>query len=571
MEDESPVGSPILVLDKSDPVFNSESEDENVSYSVIDVERRERMVETFSWSPQGRGAEAECKISIEEFRIRIKNLCQDYFLDFKTQDFINGLKCISCPSLHNLVIVITIRMALDYSLSVQQQVSALLTILKDSHLITQQQIEDGLEKLIQSIDDICLDAPYSPERLECLVDCAIVDGIIPSNFRCRYPEAFLNKLIELRKIPENNSKEIFNSNEVEGLNLHLKTLRTFKSFILENEEDFFSSGFNISEVEKILSDAHLAAYRTAFWNGIDWTASSFAEKYSSETNSVPSTLCFNHEFVKNIVISSMSRNNLQRELVSNGLNLLSPSIINSVDISLGFMRILGNLDDLSLDVLNACDLTTKFIARCIVDELLPPSFITVNSILHMGGPGGTQALNMTEQFLRNKPRNLLRHQTQNIWLQNEEVKEDILIKMEVTKALDKYSISLDKRECIKTLHSLPLTQTNKKYLVKYVILHFIEKVSLDPDDQSSSYTVNDQFKNNFVEFCDREMRAGISLLEYLLSQGFLDEDTILEGFHVYLDTKPEFKSTDQRTQEVFSVFVSKAIERALLPHNWKAN
>ncbi|KAH8581855.1 MA3 domain containing [Cryptosporidium sp. chipmunk genotype I] len=569
MEDESPVGSPILILDKKDPVFNSESEDENVSYSVIDVEKRERMVETFSWSPQGRGTEAECKISIEEFRIRIKNLCQDYFLDFKTQDFINGLKCISCPSLHNLVIVIAIRMALDYSLSVQQQVSALLTILKDSHLITQQQIEDGLEKLIQSIDDICLDAPYSPERLECLVDCAIVDGIIPSNFRCRYPEAFLNKLIELRRIPEHNSQEICNGNEIEGLNLHLKTLRTFKSFILENEEDFFSSGFNVAEVEKIISDAHLAAYKTAFWNGIDWTASSFAEKATIETDSVPSTLCFNHEFVKNIVIASMSRNNLQRELVSNGLNLLSPSIINSVDISIGFMRILGNLDDLSLDVLNACDLTTKFITRCIVDELLPPSFITVNSILHMGGPGGTQALNMSEQFLRNKPRNLLRHQTQNIWLHDGEMKEDILIKMKVTQVLDKYSICLDKRECIKTLHSLPLTQKNKKYLVKYTIIHFIEKILSALDDSLSNSTAGDQINNSFVEFCDREMRAGISLLEYLLSQGFLDEETIMEGFHIYLDTSPDLVSINPRTQEVFSVFVSKAIERALLPFNWK--
>ncbi|OII71805.1 MA3 domain containing protein [Cryptosporidium ubiquitum] len=569
MEDESPIGSPILILDKKDPVFNSESEDENVSYSVIDVEKRERMVEAFSWSPQGRGAEAECKISIEEFRIRIKNLCQDYFLDYKTQDFINGLKCISCPSLHNLVIVIAVRMALDYSLSVQQQVSALLTILKDSHLITQQQIEDGLEKLIQSIDDICLDAPYSPERLECLVDCAIVDGIIPSNFRCRYPEAFLNKLIELRRVPDSNLQEICSANEINGLILHLKTLRKFKSFILENEEDFFSSGFNVAEVEKIISDAHLAAYRTAFWNGIDWTSNSFADK-ASENDLVPSTLCFNHEFVKNIVIASMSRNNLQRELVSNGLNLLSPSIINSVDISIGFMRLLGNLDDLSLDVLNACDLTTKFITRCIVDELLPPSFITVNSILHMGGPGGTQALNMSEQFLRNKPRNLLRYQTQNIWLQNGEEKEDMIIKMKVSEVLNEYSICLDKRKCIKTLYSLPLTQTNKKYLVKYIILHFIEKILSGSDDLLFDHSnIGNQPNNSFLEFCDREMRGGISLLEYLLSQGFLDEEAIMEGFHIYIDTTPDLASISPRTKELFSVFVSKAIERALLPFDWK--
>lgn len=566
MEDESSVGSPILILDKKDPVFDSESEDENVSYSVIDVEKRERMVETFSWSPQGRGADAECKISIEEFRIRIKNLCQDYFLDFKTQDFINGLKCISCPSLHNLVVVIAIRMALDYSLSVQQQVSALLTILKDSHLITQQQIEDGLEKLIQSIDDICLDAPYSPERLECLVDCAIIDGIIPSNFRCRYPEAFLNKLIELRKAPV-NLQDICSTNETNGLSLHLKTLKAFKSFILENEEDLFSSGFNATETEKIISDAHLAAYKVAFWNGIDWTDGSFVNQ-NTESNTFPSTLCFNHEFVKNIVIASMSRSNIQRELVSKGLNLLSPSIIKSADISIGFMRILGNLDDLSLDVLNACGLTTKFITRCIVDELLPPSFITVNSILHMGGPGGTQALNMSEQFLRNKPRNLLRHQTQNIWLQDGDEKEDMVLKVKISEILTNYCVRLDKRECIKTLHPLPFTQNNKKYLVKYVILHFIEKIlssssSLSPDNSNNC----SQYESSFLELCDREMRVGISLLEYLLSQGFLDEETMKEGFHLCVDMISDLSAINPHTQDLLSMFMSKARERAMLPSN----
>ncbi|KAJ1614007.1 MA3 domain-containing protein [Cryptosporidium canis] len=568
MEDESSVGSPVLVLDKKDPVFDSESEDENVSYSVMDVEKRERMVEAFSWSPQGRGTDLECKIPIEEFRIRIKNLCQDYFLDFKTQDFINGLKCISCPSLHNLVVVIAIRMALDYSLSVQQQVSALLTILKDSHLITQQQIEDGLEKLIQSIDDICLDAPYSPERLECLVDCAILDGIIPSNFRCRYPESFLSKLIELRKSPD-NSQEMYNANEINGLLLHLKTLQAFKSFIIENEEDFFSSGFNATEVEKIISDAHLAAYNVAFWNGMDWTESSFDDK-NTGCGLVPSTLRFNHEFVKNIVISSMSRNNIQRELVSNGLNLLSPMIINSVDISIGFMRILGNLDDLSLDVLNACDLTAKFITRCIVDELLPPSFVAVNSILHMGGPGGTQALCISEQFLRNKPRSILRHQTQKIWLQNEELKEDMAFKENICDVLSNYSTRLDKRECIKTLHSLPFTPQNKKYLVKYAILHFIEQILSSSGylqhDQSSD---TNQYESSFLEFCDREMRVGISLLEYLLSQGFLDDETIMDGFHAFVDMVPDLLAINPNAHDIFSIFVSKAKERAVLPSNWK--
>ncbi|KAH8741037.1 hypothetical protein FG386_002583 [Cryptosporidium ryanae] len=552
MEDESPINSPIRALDTKDPVFDSESENENVSYSVIDVEKRERMVETFSWSPQGRGIEAVCSMPIEEFRVRVKNLCQDYFLDYKTQDFINGLRLLSSPSLHNLVVVIAVRMSLDYNVTVQQQVSALLTILKDARLITQQQIEDGLEKLIQSIDDICLDAPFSPERLESVVDCAILDGIIPENFRCRYPETFLNKLIELRNIPDSSCPEGCNiSTDIKGPTNHLKTLRAFKSYIINYEEDFFSSGFKAVEVDKILQDARLFAYKTTYWNGIDWNPDSF-EKPTSDDISIPSTFSFNHEFVKFVVKTSMSRNDSQRELVSSGLNLLSPSIINSVDISLGFLRILGDLDDLSLDVTNACELTTKFLSRCVVDELIPPSFITVNLILHMGGPGGTRSLKMTQEFLNRKPRSILRLQTKNIWNKKIVTEEDRIFETKLTSILNSYSSELDKRECIKSLHSLNITEREK--VVKVIINYFIEKVLEN---------------NNSVNLDDNvESKTGLSLLEYLLSQGFFDEDVIMEGFNSSYEKMSELCFDSSQVHRIFDLFVKRAKERALLPSHW---
>ncbi|KAH7648879.1 hypothetical protein FG379_002349 [Cryptosporidium bovis] len=551
MEEESPINSPIRALDTKDPVFDSESENENVSYSVIDVEKRERMVETFSWSPQGRGIETGCSMPIEEFRVRIKNLCQDYFLDYKTQDFINGLRLLSSPSLHNLVVVIAIRMSLDYNVTVQQQVSALLTILKDARLITQQQIEDGLEKLIQSIDDICLDAPFSPERLESVVDCAILDGIIPENFRCRYPETFLNKLIELRKIPDTSSPEASSiSRDIKGPTNHLNTLRAFKSYIINYEEDFFSSGFKAVEVDKILADARIFAYKTAYWNGIDWNPDSFEEPTDGNI-SIPSTFSFNHEFVKFVIKSSMSRNDSQRELVSSGLNLISPSIINSVDISLGLMRILGDLDDLSLDVTNACELTTKFISRCVVDELIPPSFVAVNLILHMGGPGGTQSLKMAEEFLTGKPRNILRLQTKNIW-NKKTVTEDRVFETELTNILNNYSSELDKRECIKSLHSLNIAEKEKA--VRLIINYFIEKTLKNNSSCNS---------NN-----DVELNVGLSLLEYLLSQGFLDEDIIMEGFNNSYEKISNFSFDSSQVQTVFDLFIKRAKKRALLPSHW---
>ncbi|KAL7067713.1 MA3 domain-containing protein [Cryptosporidium serpentis] len=582
--------SPLKVLDKRDPVYNSESE-EDVDYSIVDIEKTERMVETFSWSPQGRGIEHGNTMPLEEFRGRIKNLCQDYFLGYQTQDFINGLKNLACPSFHNVVVVIAIRMALDYTPVIQQQVSALLTILRDSHLVTLQQIEDGLEKLIQSIDDICLDAPFAPERLECLVDCAILDGIIPSNFRCRYPETFLLKLIELRQSSIENNLEPFEGTK--GPNKHLQALRTFKSYIKNYEEDLFSCKFEGDEVEKLLKDAYTSAYQESHWNGEDWASTSFKStcdsddtdckvlktSMSSDTSTrkacIPETLCFNHEFVKFIVISSMNHTHRYRELVSIGLSILTPGILKSSDIVVGFMRLLGNLDDLSLDVIDACELTAKFICRCIVDELLPPFFIDVNLILHMGGPGGIQALNIARHFFEDKPRNILTYQARNIWSQIDDTEETKHFKSRLQEILSEYFLDLDKRGCVKLLHSLNLTNKRKAEVVRKIATLSIErKVStkqLDYSDlKTSSFGTNSDKPDNFnIQLgLERESRAGLALLEYLLSQGFADENIIVEGFDEMVEKLPEVSIDIPQANELLLWFTSKAKDRAILPPYW---
>jgi hypothetical protein len=81
-------------------------------------------------------------------------------------------------------------------------------------------------------------------------------------------------------------------------------------------------------------------------------------------------------FVKILTQAAMERGARERELSSTLLVTLVPSPMPTEQLSLGFTRLLSAIDDYVLDVPNAVHLATLFLARAIVDEILPPTFLT---------------------------------------------------------------------------------------------------------------------------------------------------------------------------------------------------
>jgi hypothetical protein len=80
------------------------------------------------------------------------------------------------------------------------------------------------------------------------------------------------------------------------------------------------------------------------------------------------------EFVKRTLIFGIERKAYERELIS---QLLSGaySIFQNREMPDGFEIVLDRLPDLSLDVPDATEVLGKFIARAVVDEVLPPVFL----------------------------------------------------------------------------------------------------------------------------------------------------------------------------------------------------
>jgi len=82
-----------------------------------------------------------------------------------------------------------------------------------------------------------------------------------------------------------------------------------------------------------------------------------------------------HIFVKKAIFIAMEKQAYERELVSRMLSAFYNTILTSSKISQGFHYALDSVEDASLDIPDAKDTLAKFLARAIIDEVLPPKFL----------------------------------------------------------------------------------------------------------------------------------------------------------------------------------------------------
>jgi len=80
--------------------------------------------------------------------------------------------------------------------------------------------------------------------------------------------------------------------------------------------------------------------------------------------------------VRKAVVMSMEKQPYERELISKLLLAMNGRTITQEKIVEGFQKMLNMLDDIVLDSPDATEFLSKFLARAIVDEVIPPAFLT---------------------------------------------------------------------------------------------------------------------------------------------------------------------------------------------------
>ena len=75
----------------------------------------------------------------------------------------------------------------------------------------------------------------------------------------------------------------------------------------------------------------------------------------------------------------------ERELVSQLLSQGYPNLFSTNIVGKGFERLFEIVDEVELDAPAAREILSKYLARCVIDEILPPSFLTDAVIANLGG------------------------------------------------------------------------------------------------------------------------------------------------------------------------------------------
>ncbi|KAL8226515.1 hypothetical protein R6Q57_016347 [Mikania cordata] len=127
---------------------------------------------------------------------------------------------------------------------------------------------------------------------------------------------------------------------------------------------------------------------------VDLAASELRELRSSE---------YHPYFIKRLVSMAMDRHDKEKEMASVLLSALYSDVISSTQIKQGFFMLLESADDLAVDILDTVEILALFIARAVVDDILPPAFVTRAKKSLPESSKGVQVLQTAEKSYLSAP------------------------------------------------------------------------------------------------------------------------------------------------------------------------
>ncbi|GAB2269735.1 Peptide chain release factor 1, mitochondrial [Dionaea muscipula] len=161
------------------------------------------------------------------------------------------------------------------------------------------------------------------------------------------------------------------------------------------EEPYELVGSTVSDPLDDYKKAVVSIIEEYFANGaVEVAASDLAELGSSE---------YHPYFIKRLVSMAMDRHDKEKEMASVLLSALYADVISPGQISQGFILLLESADDLSVDIPDAVNVLALFVARAVVDDILPPAFVKKVQKTLPESSKGLQAIHVAEKSYLSAP------------------------------------------------------------------------------------------------------------------------------------------------------------------------
>lgn len=229
---------------------------------------------------------------------------------------------------------------------------------------------------------------------------------------------------------------------------------------------------------------------------------------------------YNYEVVKRAINMSLDRRDHERELVSRLLSDAYPDLLSSNDVGKGFERLFEMIDDIQLDAPKARNMVASFLARAVVDEVLPPSYLRNPDVANLGA-------DIVENARRMLSRDHALSRVERVWGPGDgrPVEE---LKVAIDQLVLEYLLSRQLDEAEKCVRELDCPLFHHE-LVKRAVRAAIDKS--DDDRTAASALLHHLHTRQVVS--SKQMQIGFDRLHELIPDLVLDTPTapeLLEKF-----------------------------------------
>ncbi|AAC25511.1 Similar to apoptosis protein MA-3 gb/D50465 from Mus musculus [Arabidopsis thaliana] len=243
---------------------------------------------------------------------------------------------------------------------------------------------------------------------------------------------------------------------------------------------------------------------------------------------------YRYYFVKKLVSMAMDRHDKEKEMAAFLLSTLYADVIDPPEVYRGFNKLVASADDLSVDIPDAVDVLAVFVARAIVDDILPPAFLKKQMKLLPDNSKGVEVLRKAEKSYLATP--LHAEVVEKRWGGTDNwTAEDV--KARINDLLKEYVMSGDKKEAFRCIKGLKVPFFHHE-IVKRALIMAMER-----------------------------RKAQVRLLDLLketIEVGLINSTQVTKGFSRIIDSIEDLSLDIPDARRILQSFISKAASEGWL-------
>lgn len=233
-------------------------------------------------------------------------------------------------------------------------------------------------------------------------------------------------------------------------------------------------------------------------------------------------------FIKKLVSVAMDRHDKEKEMAAVLLSALYADTIDPPQVHKGFIKLLISADDLIVDIPDAVDVLALFIARAVVDDILPPAFLTKALTFLPEDSKGLEVIKRAEKGYLSAP--LHAEIIERRWAGNKnKTVEDV--KGRINNLLTEYLSSGDKKEAYRCIKDLNVPFFHHE-IVKRTIIMAMEN--------------------------QQSRRGLLDLLKVAAEEGLINSSQISKGFSRIIDVIDDLSLDIPNANKMLQALISEA-------------